>query len=262
MDNSYNPEKLAEAIKAFGKERLEELQREYNGRLAYMEIDTLMLCNPPKKVYTYYLVLPNNYVGNLVAIHTSITFECVRESDITYLEPPRPLRKEGNGHTKEEMEKAFCNVLDPNFESWYTSTFPTATAPTEEQIDTSAIEFPSDDSLLATGQPEPSFTREEMERLIRDLRYLTADRFMGSREVHKLRGVILNKLGWELCQPRPSRLDLLIKWWGEQERPSEITFTHEESIEKHGGVATKSPQSYHTHYRRGTSEWISLEGVV
>lgn len=61
-------------------------------------------------------------------------------------------------------------------------------------------------------------------------------------------------------KPTPTRLDLLIKWWGEQERPSEIEFAQKTNI---GMInALSLPSESDTHYRRGTSEWISLEGVV
>ena len=333
MSTTYNPDKLAEAIKAFGKERLEELQREYNGRLAYMETDTLLLCNPPKKVYTYYLVLPNNYVGNLVAIHTSITFECIKESDITYLEPPRPLRKEG--HTKEEMGLAHAlggtdyALGQQTFEDWYTSTFPTATAPTEEvhevkgYIDTKNPEkshiisntiteendgygFLIDQNNKATinapsPQPQPSFTREEWVNEIDQLEqkvlslvplcdkkransffsiftdwcenFDTHNGFILSIQEAKFVLQGIKGLGFKVdldhpfvtrlesylnaTKPLPSRLDLLIKWLGQQDRPSEIEFTNSAKV-----FINNSPKPNSTHYRRGTSEWISLEGVV
>ena len=241
MDNSYNPDKLAEAIKAFGKERLEELREEFpRGRLAEHQ--------DGKDVFVVHVDNPNDptYLNE----KDSELYSSFEHSLKYYLEPPRPLRKEGNGHTKEEMRQAYQggrgdgHMDRDRFNDWYSKHIATATAPTTEPQEPS--------------QPQPSFTREETERLIRDLRYLTADPKMGSREVHKLRGVILNKLGWELCQPLPSRLDLLIKWWGEQERPSEITFKGEAMASQ----PTPYPTQWDKYYRRGTSEWISLEGVV
>jgi len=59
-------------------------------------------------------------------------------------------------------------------------------------------------------------------------------------------------------RPPISRLDLLIKWWGEQERPSEIRFKGEATASQ----PTPYPTQWDKYYRRGTSEWISLEGVV
>jgi len=56
-------------------------------------------------------------------------------------------------------------------------------------------------------ESQPMFTEEEKVRLIRDLRYLTADPKKGNRDVHNLRGVILNKLGWELATPQQTEHD-------------------------------------------------------
>ena len=228
-----------------------------------------------KKCTTYYLVLPNNYVGNLVAIHTSITFECIKESDITYLEPPRPLRKEG--HTKEEMDEAWSTGWDnqlklqsvgsfETFEYWYFNKFPTATAPTEEvtEEDYGTIELKKlvekvkrmtkEEYLELYGepsapQPQPSFTREEMLLL-----WEAFDSYFTTEVYHDLRAKL---------RPPISRLDLLIKWWGEQERPSELQFqTFDNGTAPFIEAFGYKPLESSTHYRRGTSEWISLEGVV
>ena len=233
---TYNPEKLAEAIKAFGKERLEELREEFpRGRLATYHSDAFLV------------ILKDDEEYEVMAIHENKSFAWYNESWLTYLEPTRPLRKEG--HTKEEIYKKVLEetgvgasrvtILNRTLDL----AFPTATAPTEEHINTSAIEFPSDDSLLATGQPQPSFTREEMLLL-----WEAFDSYFTTEVYHDLRAKL---------RPPISRLDLLIKWWGEQERPSEIEF----SVAL-GYFSTKEPLESSTHYRRGTSEWISLEGVV
>lgn len=57
--------------------------------------------------------------------------------------------------------------------------------------------------------------------------------------------------------PLPSRLDLLIKWWGEQERPSEVEFITE-SPRGAMHTYTDRPLESSTHYRRGKGEWVEL----
>ena len=274
-----------------------------------------------------------------MAIHTSITFECIKESDITYLEPPRPLRKEG--HTKEEMGLAHAlggtdyALGQQTFEDWYTSTFPTATAPTEEikeekeprkgdikdheykgerfytmvkqskstascqsyntndeplqysdildiaqQTDFSTSDYSSlirESCLMATAvhlekssqspepqapspQPQPSFTREQWQNIRNKYKNQIEGPLSVTAEEFAIFGEIGSYLVESAPKPLPSRLDLRIKWWGEQERPSEITFCKE--VDTHWTNGRRSPQADSTHYRRGTSEWISLEGVV
>ncbi len=270
----YNQDKLAEAIKAFGEERLEELREEFpRGRLAEQEGDV-------------YLHIHESSSGWILTIDKLGEAEEHFESDFTYLEPPRPF---SGKHTYEDMEDAFLTgYLSTDFEEYYSANFPTATAPTEEvhevkgyidtknpekshiisntiteeQIDTSAIEFPSDDSLLATGQPQPSFTREEM--LTEAERELIQMCIQCAKDADKIQYGIANHLNEALkkftCQPLPSRLDLLIKWWGEQERPSEITFGDYCNIEPKNSYwnISHSINKHSTHYRRGTSEWIKL----
>ena len=71
----------------------------------------------------------------VIEIEGDCTTSCI--DSLTYLEPPRDTEtREIRGHTKEEMERAHHQgVMWGNeitgtlpFESWYTSTFPIATA--------------------------------------------------------------------------------------------------------------------------------------
>ena len=112
-------------------------------------------------------------------------------------------------------------------------------------------------------QPQPSFTREEWE-FIQGAVYTAQCGAMVEQKQNEIYLKIRNYLNPP--KPLPSRLDLLIKWLGEQERPSELQF----GIFKEGIAEPNDdlvyfpnpPQADSTHYRRGTSEWISLEGVV
>ena len=109
-------------------------------------------------------------------------------------------------------------------------------------------------------QPQPSFTREELEGIHA---LLDAD-----VTENKSLDTAFDKVEQYLnaTKPLPSRLDLLIKFHGEQDRPSELQF----GIFKEGIAEPNDdlvyfpnpPSADSTHYRRGTSEWISLEGVV
>jgi hypothetical protein len=279
----YNQEKLAEAIKAFGEERLEEYYKRFpEGRLMEGSAPITESGRYRFAIYDF----TESTQEQLAYIYPNGNLGYGTKSLFTYLEPPRPLRKEG--HTKEDMEEAWSTGWDnqlrlqsegsfETFEDWYFDKFPTATAPTEEHIDTSAIEFPSDDSLLATGQPEPSFTREEMLAKVPKLEDCVKMFHSISGTEHKIvlkkeEGVFytiedgsselitVDSSYLSVPKPLPTRLDLLIKWWGEQERPSEIEF----KVDTFNGFECTStyPRANHTHYRRGTSEWISLEGII
>ena len=70
--------------------------------------------------------------------------------------------------------------------------------------------------------------------------------------------MLINQQKYIKVEEPISRLDLLIKWQGQQERPSEITFKGEAMASQ----PTPYPTQWDKYYRRGTSEWISLEGVV
>ena len=361
MSTTYNQEKLAEAIKAFGKERLEEYYKRFpEGRLAQKK-------NSDRLGFFFILSSMCDADRDYLSITSSHIWEYMSSDSITYLEPPRPLRKEGNGHTESDVFNAWLmgrNFLHNeqkglpslHYTGWYTSTFPTATAPTEEvhevkgyidtknpekshiisntiteeprkgdikdheykgekfytmvkqskstascqsyntndeplqysdildiaqQTDFSTSDYSSlirESCLMATAvhlekssqspepqeppspQPQPSFTREEM--LTEAERELIQMCIQCAKDADKIQYGIANHLNETLkkftCQPLPSRLDLLIKWWGEQERPSEITFKGEAMASQ----PTPYPTQWDKYYRRGTSEWISLEGVV
>jgi hypothetical protein len=255
----YDNTRLAEAIKAFGEERLEEYKKVHlEARLAYYHEYRTMIS---------VCVVGVNDEGTLIAIDKYNSWRDIDKSELTYLEPPRPLR---NGHTKEEILTAY---LDGDADrvhkdsrtanEYYDATFPTATAPTEEIKEEPQL-TPSDPvkPSATSPQPQPSFTREEMltegERAY--IQSALQDRFNSQHESYAYLSTICDKLDKFIFQPLPTRLDLLIKFHGEQDRPSELEFV----IIKGGMVGSiwKAPSEYSTHYRRGTSEWISLEGVV
>jgi len=123
-------------------------------------------------------------------------------------------------------------------------------------------------------QPQPSFTREETDTIGEALQLLFTEKhsdfscfgyetLFGYEPLDALKKKVYS-MGPPLVSP-PTRLDLLIKFHGEQERPSEIEFRHKQEREMSSNIylkLTKFPQADSTHYCRGTSEWISLEGVV
>jgi hypothetical protein len=221
------------------------------------------------------------------------------KSNITYLEPPRPLR---NGHTKEEILTAY---LDGDADrvhkdsrtanEYYDATFPTATAPTEEikgptcaqckkELGLNAISTSTGDMVCSvkcekefmkpsapSPQPQPSFTREQIPTLDNFKKLLLDGDLIVTPFLQNRSNTLVgfkNKGKWEIkwcdwseLSELPTRLDLLIKWWGEQERPSELEFRQAREREMSSHMywnITKSPQADSTHYRRGTSEWIEL----
>jgi hypothetical protein len=101
--------------------------------------------------------------------------------DFYYLEPPRPLRKEG--HTKSDMLEFAVKVFESTNEGTlmgnggtlglYKLMFPTATAPTEEikegtnwekAFKTVLAKYEDTLKKYSDPQPEPSFTREEVSK--------------------------------------------------------------------------------------------------
>jgi len=139
------------------------------------------------------------------------------------------------------------------------STDPTEDEPQEycERLSVGAQKILDDnfDELAGTEPIQPSipnFTREEWEVMRRST----------NTYIHPLVDCIINKIDTYLNshqpQPKSSRLDILIKWQGQQDRPSEIEWAR---IDNSYYWTNTHISKDVTHYRRGSGKWISLEGV-